>query len=282
MAGLRTIRTRIKSVASTQKITKAMKMVAAARLRRSQQAVEQSKPYNLKVEEFLSSLAPSVPPTVHPYLQSREVKKRLLVVFSSDRGLCGSFNANLLRRADRETKADIMTECVVVGRKGNAFALRRQWKVYKRWETFWQEFSYETSEKCMLELSNLFLGQEFDQVDLMYNEFLSVISQKPKLTTLFPLTVQSKSDEAKVDYIYEPSLEEIVKALIPKVANVRFYSAALHSMASEYGARMTAMDSATRNAGEMIDNLTLTMNRVRQAAITKELMEIISGAEALK
>ena len=281
MASLRVIRTRIKSVGSTQKITRAMKMVAAARLRRSQQAVEQSRPYSKKVEEILNSLLPSVPPNLHPFLEGREVKKRLLVVFSSDRGLCGSFNANLLRQADREMKSEISTTSFVIGRKGAAFSTRRGWSLFKKVEGFWSSFSYLRSAEVVEELSDQFMKGAFDQIDLLFNEFHSVISQKPKLMTLLPLQIL-KSDAEMKDYKFEPDVETIVRELIPRVIHVRFYGGCLNSLASEYGARMSAMDSATRNAGEMIDHLTLTMNRARQAAITKELVEIISGAEALK
>jgi F-type H+-transporting ATPase subunit gamma len=281
MATLRTIRKRIRSVHSTQKITKAMKMVAAARFRRAQAAVEGSRPYAAKADELLGALAPHVPVDVHPLLGARPVAKRLLVVMTSDRGLCGSFNASILRRAERELAGTEPTLLLPLGKKAAAFAAKRRLEGPAAPEAFWGGFSYPRAEALAVSLANGYLDGAYDRVDLLYNEFVSVITQKVTLKTLLPVSVEAVEGQGG-DWIYEPSRDGIVRALVPKVLNVRFYAACLNSLASEFGARMTAMDSATRNAGEMIDRLTLHLNRARQATITKELMEIIGGAEALK
>jgi F-type H+-transporting ATPase subunit gamma len=269
-------------VASTQKITKAMKMVAAAKLRRAQQAVEQSRPYSAKVEELLTALAPAVPTGTHPLLGGRPVEKRALVVMSSDRGLCGSFNSGILRRAEKELRESPSTTLIPLGKKATVFFTKRNAEIFKRVDGFWHSLTYQKSEDLLKELAHGYLEGQFDRVDVLYNEFVSVISQKPKLISLLPIPAIAPANTETKDFIFEPGRDEIVKALVPKVIGVRFYAACLNSQASEHGARMTSMDSATRNASEMIDSLTLTMNRVRQATITKELMEIISGAEALK
>ena len=286
MASIRDIRKRIRSVQSTKKITKAMKMVAAAKLRRAQEAAEQSKPYAASINQLLQDLVAQGVGGDHPLLKSREVKKRLLVVFSSDRGLCGAFNSGLLRKTEKELQENsVPTELVLIGKKATSYFSRRSYPIWKKVDGFWANFSHANASALAQELLAAFTSGEFDRVDLAYNEFLSIMSQVPKVETFAPILTApvEKVEVAGVGPapIFEPNKEAILNALLPKAVEVRFYQPCLQSLASEYGARMSAMDSASRNAGEMIDGLTLTMNRVRQANITRELVEIISGAEAV-
>lgn len=290
MANLRDIRKRIRSVQSTKKITKAMKMVAAAKLRRAQEAAEQSKPYAKAINGLLANLVSQGVGAGHPLLTARPVQKRLLVIFSSDRGLCGAFNSGLFRKVEKELQESaIPTELLLIGRKAQVYFSRRAYTIYKKQDSFWAKFSHQACSELATELLKAYTEGTFDRIDLMYNEFLSVITQRPILTTFVPVTTEAKPElkieeaqnTAEVPPVFEPTKEFILNALVPKAVEVRFYQPCLQSMASEFGARMSAMDSATRNAGDMIDSLTLTMNRVRQANITRELVEIISGAEAV-
>ena len=281
MANLRAIRNRIRSVKSTQKITRAMKMVAAARLRRAQERVMQSRPYQQKIEELFSRLAQST--NEHPLLQKREVHKRLMFVIGSDRGLCGAFNSTLFRTVMRElNQSTVETWIVPIGRRASSFFTNRNVKIHENLKAFWTTFSHQSSWELVQKLMDDFIHKNFDQVDVYYNEFVSVMTQKPKKMTLLPITATKEEKQEVVNYTFKPNQTAILNALVPKAVDVRFYVACLNSLAGEFGARMTAMDSATRNAGEMIDTLTLNMNRVRQAAITNELVEIISGASAIQ
>jgi len=274
MATTRDIRKRIRSVGNTQKITRAMKMVAAARFRRAQERVHQAAPYAEKIEELLADMSRDAG---HPLFTARPVERRALVIFTSDRGLCGSFNAGLIRRVEREA-----AELILIGRKAISYFSRRSVKVAKTLPAFWGSFSYANVAAFASELAGSFADGTFDQIDLAYNHFVSVITQRPKIVTLVPMTPVAQKAEPSGERLYEPDRDSILNVLVPRALEVRVYAACLHSLASEHGARMTAMDSATRNAKEMIDSLTLAMNRARQATITKELVEIISGAEALK
>lgn len=275
-----------------------MKMVAAAKLRRAQEAAEQSKPYAQAISELLSGLVNQGLGSSHPLMQTREGGKRLLVVFSSDRGLCGAFNSGLFRRAEKDLQeSSIPTELLLIGRKAQSYFTRRTYAIWKKQEFFWSTFSHLTASKLANELVDAFVTGAFDRIDLLYNEFQSVMTQRPLVSTFLPIATPKKAatddsaasvgDGAKTSApseatpIFEPSKEMILDALVPRAIEVRFYQPCLQSLASEFGARMTAMDSATRNAGDMIDRLTLNMNRVRQANITRELVEIISGAEAV-
>jgi F-type H+-transporting ATPase subunit gamma len=281
MANLRAIRNRIRSVKSTQKITKAMKMVAAARLRRAQEKVVQSTPYKLKIEELFVRLTQAT--TNHPLLQKREVQKRLVVVMASDRGLCGAFNSTLFRTVMKDLKqSSVHTEVMPIGKRAAGFFASRNVKVFESRRDFWTGFDHAKSHELVQHLVGLFMNKTFDQIDVYSNEFISVMAQKPKLMTLIPIAPDVDKKAAPLNYIFKPDQATILNELVPKAIDIRFYVACLHSLAGEFGARMAAMDSATRNAGEMIDSLTLNMNRVRQAAITNELVEIISGAAAIQ
>lgn len=281
MANLRAIRNRIRSVKSTQKITKAMKMMAAARLRKAQQKVVESTPYKNKIEELFARLTQMT--TEHPLLQKREVKKRLVIVIASDRGLCGGFNSVLFRTAMKELSTSTVPVTVLpIGKKASSFFANRKFPIYENLKMFWSTFTHETAHEEIQKWIKLYLNKEFDQIDVYYNEFVSVMSQKPKLMTLIPISPDTTKTMEPVNYTFKPDQATVLNELVPSAIDIRFYVACLHSRAGEFGAQMAAMDNATRNAGEMIDSLTLNMNRVRQAAITNELVEIISGAAAIQ
>ena len=288
MPSLRDIKRKITSVKKTQQITKAMKMVAAAKLRRSQDRVISARPYSRKMLSVIASLAARVERAQHPLLAKREPQKVKLVILTSDRGLCGAYNTNIVRRAVeavREFKAQGREVRVnVIGRKGRDFFRKRP--SYSLGQS-WSDLGMIDYGKAALIGKNIverFTAGETDEVYLLYNEFKSVIQQKVTLEKLLPVEPPTEEDPftASVDYIYEPSAEAILSSILPKHIEVQVFRALLESQASEMGARMTAMDSATRNAKEMIERLTLKFNKTRQAAITKEISEIVGGAEALK
>jgi F-type H+-transporting ATPase subunit gamma len=289
MANLRAIRKRISSVKSTQQITKAMKMVSAAKLRRSQDAITAARPYARKLREVVEGLAAKAGPEAHPLLASREVKRVALLVVTSDRGLCGGFNSALLRSVQRFLRENAGLEEVglfVVGRKGRDFFRRRGVEIAKEYVNVLGTLSYVNAEIMSHDLVDAFKEGKYDEVRIAYNEFRSAISQTPRIEKLFPISVEAgegpAEGEADIDYLYEPGRNEILATLLPKYVEMQLFRSLLESVAGEHGARMSAMDSATRNAKEMISSLTLQMNRARQAAITKELSEIVSGAESLK
>lgn len=289
MANLRAIRKRIGSVKSTQQITKAMKMVSAAKLKRAQDAITAARPYARKMREVVQAVAVRSEEGAHPLLTRREGTKLALLVITSDRGLCGGFNSNLLRAAQRhiadsrERHEEIAL--FAVGRKARDFFRRRRVELRKEYVNLLGSLSYGHAERLSKDLVEGFLAGDIDEVRIVYNEFRSAISQAVRIETLFPIAIERKEGEqaaTEIDYLYEPSREKILAALLPKYVETQIFRALLESVAGEHGARMTAMDSATNNAVDMIARLTLQMNRARQAAITKELMEIIGGAEALK
>ncbi len=289
MANLRAIRKRIGSVRSTQQITKAMKMVSAAKLKRAQDAIVAARPYAAKMREVVRALAGKAGPGGHPLLAAREVRRLALLVVTSDRGLCGGFNSNLLRATNRylAEHRGRYEEIVlfVVGRKARDFFRRRGVPMRKEYLGVLGSLSYVHAEQLSHDLTDGFLGEEFDEVVVVFNEFRSPLSQVARFDRLFPVGLEGgeeAGDGSGVDYLYEPPRAEILATLLPKYVETQIFRVLLESVAGEHGARMTAMDSATNNATEMISSLTLHMNRARQAAITKELMEIIGGAEALK
>jgi F-type H+-transporting ATPase subunit gamma len=288
MPSLRDIKRKITSVKKTQQITKAMKMVAAAKLRRAQDRVISARPYSRKMLQVIANLAGRVERTEHPLLAKREPKKVKLVVLTSDRGLCGAYNTNILRKAVEAVRQftaegkDVRVN--VVGRKGRDFFRKRsQYSLGKVWSDLGM-IDYDKAAAVGKNIVERFTAGETDEVYLLYNEFKSVIQQKVTLEKLLPVEPPEETDPfmAAVDYLYEPSAEAILSSILPKHIEVQVYRSMLESQASEMGARMTAMDSATRNARDMIDRLTLKYNKQRQAAITKEISEIVGGAEALK
>jgi len=295
MANLRAIRKRISSVKSTQQITKAMKMVSAAKLRRAQEAIVAARPYAKKIREVALSVAGRVDSGAHPLLASREVKRLALLVITSDRGLCGSFNAGLTRYVQRyvveqqEKYEEVLL--FVVGRKGRDFLRRRGVSIHKEYLGVLGTIGRWHAETISSELLEGFVNGEFDEVQVIYNEFRSAISQVTRTERLLPLALNAPEKDQNevetenvpdIEYLYEPDKRKILELLLPKYVETDIFRTLLESVAGEHGARMTAMDSATNNSVDMIARLTLQMNRARQATITTELTEIVSGAEALK
>jgi F-type H+-transporting ATPase subunit gamma len=278
------IRRRIRTVKSTQQITRAMKMVAAAKLRRAQERMYAARPYAAALREVLGSLATRVDVAKHPLLEERaEEAKVLLLVVTADRGLCGAFNTNVVRAALQTIgeKGWRDVHLLPIGRKGNDYFKRRTIPIRRQATQVYQALSLETAREIAQSLIDDFTGGEFDAVYVVYNEFKSIIAQRVVVERLLPLERSIMEPmETSIEYLYEPSPERILADLLPKHIEFQLYRILLESAAAEQGARMTAMESATKNASEMIDHLTLTYNRIRQAAITKEIIEIVSGAAA--
>ncbi len=288
MATLRDIRRRIRSVQSTQKITRAMKLVAAAKLRRAHERILAARPYAGKMAELLGHLVSAVGAegAAHPLLEQREGPRRQIVVITADRGLAGAFNANIIRRAmelvRQSSPADLTL--VVVGRKARDFYRRRSWIVKHAMVGFWDRLAFGHAQELADFLVQQYLAGEVDEVYLVYNEFRSVAVQRPVRVQLLPIPRGEAEgvETAPVDYIYEPNPEAILSDLLPRHVRIQVYRALMESLAGEYGARMTAMEAATKNATEMIGVLTIQYNKARQEKITKELLDIVGGAEALK
>jgi len=291
MPTLRQVKKRIRSVINTRQITKAMEMVAAAKLRKAQMRIMQVRPYSEKLSTILSHLSEAASGgLVHPFFEKREVKKRTLVLMTSDRGFCGSFNSNLIRRANMwlSDKNEDEVELVLVGKKGRDFYKRRPWKIVDSIIDWSGNLDYGRARSLVDLLTRRFLDGETDEISVIYTQFLSMA--KYRIVDIPYLPVENlevaQNEETKqksnMDYIFEPSPEAIFTDIMPKYALTKMITALADSFASEHGTRMMAMGSATKNAGEMIDALTLQCNKARQAAITKELLEIVSGAEALK
>ncbi len=287
MATLREIKRRIGSIKSTQQITKAMKMVAAAKLRRAQENIFAVRPYAYKVREFIGDLMQQIETFDDPLLEERPVERALLVVVTADRGLCGAFNSNIIRRAIQEIEGhpQIETWLVTVGKKGNDFFSKRDYRIESRYLDVFSHLQFDQAKSIVAYLIEAFVSRKVDQVKIVYNEFKSVIQQRLIVEPFLPITrrhIAAEEGKYLTDYIYEPSKEALLKALLPKHLNVQFWRVLLESYAAEQGARMTAMENATDNATELIYELTLQYNKARQAAITKEISEIVGGAEALK
>jgi len=298
MPSLIDLRRRIRSVKNTGQITKAMKMVAASKLRRAQERVTNARPYAIQLKRVLSSAASRVDASIHPLLTVREPaagSKTLVIVVTGDKGLCGGFNTNILKAAgafvlESKTPCDLG----LVGRKGRDFFVRRGFSVAFEQVGIFQALRFDDAKSIGQLAVDRFLSGEADRVVLIYNEFKSVISQRVVVDQLLPIATAEVSDEEPpavaaapaegfqpVDYLYEPSAQEIFNQLLPRYIDVQVYRALLESNAAFYAAQMTAMDTATKNSEEMIASLTLYMNKVRQAAITREIIEVVSGAEAL-
>ena len=283
MPSLKIIRKRISSVRSTQKITKAMKMVSAAKLRRAQEAAVAARPYAQKLSELLQAVASATTDEAHPLLRAAEEPARVrMVVLTSDRGLCGAYNAALLRQAEAFMRRQSGREVslTIVGRKGVDYFRRRSATIANRHMQI-PGPSVALAREIATKVSSEFAEGRVDRVELLYSAFRSALSQVPTIETLLPVAVK-REGAAPLEHLMEPDRASLLERLLPQFVEVRIYRALLEAAASEQGARMTAMDSATTNASKMILSLTLAMNRARQAAITKELMEIVSGAEALK
>jgi F-type H+-transporting ATPase subunit gamma len=283
MANLKTIRRRIGSVRSTQKITRAMKMVAAARLRKAQAAAESFRPYADAMGSMLARVASQVSGPCHPLLERREGSRRLVLVMSSDRGLCGGFNSNLCREVQSQLDGESDLSLAFVGRKACDYFCQREAVVWRDFRNVCENPSYATAAAVARELGAQYADSKVDRIDIAYTQLVSMISQRPIVRQLLPVVLpENEAGEVSAqDYLFEPGQEDILARLLPRYIEVQVYRALLESLAAEHAARMTAMEGATTNAEEMIDHLTLVYNRARQGAITRELIEIVGGAEAL-
>jgi len=293
MATLRDIKQRIVGVKSTQQITNAMKMVAAARLRRAQENIMNAKPYSRKMSEVLSHLLNSVGANNNPLFSNREVKSVALVLVTSDRGLCGGFNMNAIRQTEELLEGELFelnkskkVQLYCVGKKGNDyFKNKEEFNLVGSYPGIFAHLEFDFAASLANELTSKFTSGEVDKVIIVYNEFRSVIQQKINVKQFLPIeNVEENSEESgkHIEYIYEPDQKEIINTLLPRHLKGQFWTVLLDSYAAELGARMTAMEMATENAKEMINSLQITYNKERQAAITKEILEIVSGANALK
>lgn len=284
MPSLIDLRRRIRSVKGTQQVTKAMKMVSAAKLRRAQDRVIAARPYAGMFADVFTNLAAAVAGDeklgAHPLLARRPENRVLLVLLTADRGLAGAFNSNLLKGSQRfiEERPDAQVSLVLVGRKGRDFWRKRNGTILAEHTGLTQSVQYSDAVKIAGELMSHFESADVDAAYLLYNEFKSVLSQKMTVRRVLPVAVPEQGQAG--DYIYEQPPQELLSSLLPRYVEIEIYQALLESSAAEHAARMTAMESATSNAGEMIEKLTLYMNRVRQATITKELIEVVSGASA--
>jgi F-type H+-transporting ATPase subunit gamma len=301
MPTLKQVRRRLTSVKNTQKITRAMKLVAAAKLRRAQDNMLRAQPYANRIRQVIWDLSEHTNRDVHPLLQVREEKKALMLVITSDRGMCGAFNSNINRRAERYVHSleggQEELELALLGRKGRDYFRRRKVSVFKEYMEVLSNPTFERIAEIGAEITARFIDGGHDAVYVVYNEFKSAISQQVVVERLLPIVPDhacpERAEGAEVDqgadarlegieFAYEPSRDAILSSMLPLYVNVRLYFAVLESLAAEMGARMTAMESATKNAGELIGRLTLQYNKARQSAITTEMLEIVGGAEALR
>lgn len=287
MAKTQDIKRRIRSVQNTRQLTKAMKMVSAAKLRRAQEAVNAARPYAEQMTEILASVAGRVSPEVSPLLETREPERVEIVLLSGDKGLCGSFNSQIIKTAQRfmsDLDRSTATSLTAIGKRGRDFFRRRHPDLRREWIDVFREVDFPLAQEIAGDLMDRFVSGEVDAVYLLFNRFKSTMTQVPEVRKLLPIEPPPpEPDEAGAvqEYIYEPEAGALLDTLLPQSVQMQVYQAMLESCAAEHAARMTAMDSATRNAGEMIEKLTLHMNRVRQAAITTEIIEVVSGAAAL-
>jgi F-type H+-transporting ATPase subunit gamma len=293
MANLKEVRNRIASVKSTQQITKAMKMVAASKLRKAQDAIMQMRPYAERLRHIRQNVTAWMDgDDPSPFSEQREVERVLMIVLTSDRGLCGAFNSNAIKMAVQyiqeyypEMPGTDRLRIMPIGKKANDYFRKRDYNVIDTYAGLFQDTSFDKVKEAAVFVSSGFLNGSFDRVHLVYNEFKNVATQELKVEQYLPLQpAEMEEQEARtkiIDYIFEPSASKIIEELIPKTLNIQLFKAVLESHASEHGARMTAMDQATENAGELLGDLRLLYNQTRQATITKELSEIVGGAEAL-
>ncbi len=290
MPSLRDIKNRIQAVKNTGKITKAMKMVAAAKLRKAQDAMMKMRPYSDKMKSVLTGLSAGIERETHPLLALRPRRTVEVIVLTSDKGLCGAFNANILKASHKlihnleDEGFDV--SITAIGKKSRDYFKRRNIAVRKQWTGLSGKVVYSSAQEVAQEVIGSYIAEEIDEVLLVYNEFKSVIAQKVTVNKLLPIVQMEEEEEgtalSTADYIFEPSEGEILNRLLPKNIEIQIFRALLESQAAEEAARMTAMENATKNTKEMVDRLTLTYNKARQASITAELMDIVGGSEALK
>jgi F-type H+-transporting ATPase subunit gamma len=284
MPSLLDIRRRIRSVKNTQQLTKAMKTVSAAKLRRAQERVFSARPYADQLKKVLANLTRRVEEISHPLLEIRPEQRILFIVVTADRGLCGAFNSNITRTAlgfIREHSGQEI-KVVAVGRKSRDFFRRRGIPIRSEFVNIFSRLDYGNAKDIAENVTQAYADGEVDAVYILYNEFKSVIQQRIVVEKVLPLSrIETETSEPQTDYIFEQPPQEIFNRMLPRYVEIQIYRALLESAAAEHGARMASMDTASRNAGEMIDSLTLNMNRIRQAAITREIIEVVSGAGAL-
>ena len=289
MASLIHLRRRIRSVKNMQQIFRAMKLISASRLRRSQDRILATRPYALQLKKVTQNISSQVGDAEHPLLENRPEKKVLLAVVSGDKGLCGSFNTNVLRRSDLEIAAHAereKLELLNLGKRAADYYGRRSYPIRESYRSLFRNVTYEQADAIATDVREAFIAGDYDAVHVVYNQFVSVMTQTVAVEKLLPLDPPQADDEeaatASGEYIYEPSARALLDDLLPRFVTFQVYRVLLESQAAEHAARMTAMEAANKNAGELIDRLTLTMNRRRQAAITTELIEVVSGASALE
>lgn len=287
MANLKIIRRRIGSVKGTQKITRAMKMVAAAKLRKAQEKVERFRAYADLTSTVLAEVAAGAGGEDHPLLERRETRKSLVLVISADRGLCGGFNTNLNKMVFEHWKgSDPQPELSIIGKKALSYFERRPVAISEIYRGVYEDPGYESTAAVARKLGAMYRAGEVDRIDLAFTSMVSMVSQKPAIKPLLPIELPAREEKLETavgpaGFIFEPGREELLGRLLPMYVEIEIYRALLESMAAEQAARMTAMEAATSNAGDMIDHLTLIYNRARQGAITNELLDIVGGAEAL-
>ncbi|WP_347489362.1 ATP synthase F1 subunit gamma [Desulfoscipio sp. XC116] len=282
MASLRDLRRRIKSISSTQKITKAMKAVAAAKMRRAQENVLAARPFARRVRDVLGRVGSASVGMKHPLLAVREPQKVAYIIVTADRGLCGGFNANVIKAGVQELKNHPNVDVIAIGRKGRDFYRRRNYSIAQQFVGI-GDANLGTANEVAQFVIDKYAAEEYDEVYLIYSQFVNVLVQKPVVQKILPVQPpEGETDEKKVDYIFEPDAESIMGSLLPMYVQNALFQALLETNAGFYSAQMTAMDNATKNAADMIDRLTLSMNRARQAAITTEISEIVGGAAALE
>ncbi|SVA77761.1 uncharacterized protein METZ01_LOCUS130615 [marine metagenome] len=282
MANLKDIRNRIKSVKNIQKVTKAMKMVAAAKMRRAQERMEQSRPYSQSLMKVIQHLLPDVDRDILPLLDVRDIKRKAYVVVSADRGLAGAFNTNLLKVAQKgiDEFGQDNVDLFCIGKKARDHFKLRGYNIIENHVDFWAEMEFDSAMMIGRSIIDHFTSGKVDEIHVVYNYFINIAQQEVRSEVLLPL-IYEESNGVAHDRLYEPSKEELVSSLIPRHLNVQMWQYLLESYASEQAARMLAMENATTNAQDMIKDLTLEFNKARQAAITTEMLEIVSGAEAL-
>jgi len=293
MAGLKEVRVRINSVESTKQITNAMKMVSASKLRRAQTAILKLRPYEAKMQDILNHILAKtdVLPELN-FTQARIPKKVLLIVVVSNKGLCGNYNSVVIKSALQQIEKHYLSlykdgnvDIITIGKKATDYFKKRPYNIVGTYDEIYQNLDYEHVAQISQMLMDKYLNEEYDIIDVAYNKFKNAASQEVTCESFLPISInkdETQSSNSDIDYLYEPEKNEIIAYLIPKIIKLRFYRALLDAHASEHGARMTAMHKATDNATELIKDLKLHYNKVRQATITKEILEIVSGAEALK
>ena len=283
MANLKDLRNRIKSVKSIQQVTKAMKMVAAAKMRRAQENMEHARPYSSRILDLIQSLLPDIDRTLLPELEIRSEKRCLFVVITADRGMAGAFNTNILKVTQKEIEnySPEDVDIICIGKKSKAYFKNKQYNVLETYTDFWNDLNYNFVMRLGSKIVTHFKDTNVDSVKCIYNKFINIAKQEVLCNTLLPLSFEDGNNSKEQDRIFEPSKEIVISSIIPRFLNTQIWQYLLESFASEQAARMLAMENATTNAQDMIKDLTLQFNKARQTAITTEMLEIVSGAEAL-